>query len=331
MSGVEFQWLRPMWLLGLIPLALLAAYWLRRQARQSAWENMVDPHLRAYVIDDASVRKRKGPLALFAGWALGIILLAGPVWEQQEVPVFQAQKAEVILLDLSRSMLADDIAPDRMTRARFKLADLLAASTGRQIGLIGFAERPYVIAPLTEDTATIEAFLPSLNTNIVPAQGSRLDLAIERAVELLQQARVREGHILYIGDQEVDARDLEAAAQVQRQGHRLSVLAVGTTSGRPLRDESGQFLKDANGAIVVPQVSMQDMRALAESGAGIAVRLTTDGRDLALLRSVREDLLIESDSAEEAGSQNYWVEHSAWLVWLLVFTSLLLFRRGVLA
>lgn len=331
MSGVEFQWLRPMWLLGLIPLALLAAYWLTRQARQSAWENMVDPHLRAYVIDDASVRKRKGPLGLFAGWALGIILLAGPVWEQQEVPVFQAQKAEVILLDLSRSMLADDIAPDRMTRARFKLADLLAASTGRQIGLIGFAERPYVIAPLTEDTATIEAFLPSLNTNIVPAQGSRLDLAIERAVELLQQARVREGHILYIGDQEVDARDLEAAAQVQRQGHRLSVLAVGTASGRPLRDESGQFLKDANGAIVVPQVSMQDMRALADSGAGIAVRLTTDERDLALLQSVREDLLIESDSSEEAGSQNYWVEHSAWLVWLLVFTSLLLFRRGVLA
>jgi len=195
MSPAEFQWLRPVWLLGLIPLLFIVVYWFRKRAGYSAWQSTVDEHLRAYVIDGNSAISRRAPLVLFAGWALAVVLLAGPVWEKQDVPVFQAVQAEVILLDLSRSMLADDIAPDRMTRARFKLADLLAQSEGRQVGLIGFAERPYVISPITEDTGTIEAFLPSLTTGIVPVQGSRLDLAIARAVTLLEHWPARSGYI----------------------------------------------------------------------------------------------------------------------------------------
>lgn len=331
MSFSDLQWLRPMWLWGFIPLIAFILYWLTKRSAGSVWDSVVDPQLRPYVIEGEATRSDRSPLLLFAAWALALVMLAGPVWEQQDVPVFQAQQAEVVLLDLSGSMLADDLAPSRLARARFKLSDLLAQSEGMQIGLIGFTERPYVISPLTEDTNTIQAFLPSLTPDIMPVQGSRLDLAIERAVQLLNQAGVQQGHILYIGDQQVIERDLTAATNAAEQGHRLSVLAVGTSAGKPLRNDAGQFVRDAGGAIVVPQLSMSSLQALANNGGGQAVRLTPDSSDLDRLATVRDNLAIEAGDHEEATSKAYWVEYSPWFVWLLMALALLLFRRGVIA
>ena len=331
MSEVELQWLRPSWLWCFVPLVLAFFYWLRRGINKSAWENVVDPQLQPYVISGDDSKRVVAPYALFAGWALCLIMLAGPVWEQREVPVFQAQQAEVVLVDLSRSMLSDDVAPNRLTRARFKLSDLLKQSKGRQIGLIGFTERPYVISPLTEDTETIEAFLPSLSPDIMPVQGSRLDLAVDRALVLLEQASVQQGHILVIGDHEVGARDIAAATRAREAGHRLSVLAVGTSAGTPLRDEQGQFILDASGGIVVPQLNMVSMNDLAVAGAGRAVALSTGNRDLEQLTQVRDAVAVEAGDPAEAAQESYWVEYSPWLLWPLMGAALLLFRRGVVA
>ncbi len=331
MSGFELQWLRPLWLWGFVPLVFMFILWIRHGQSKSAWERVVDPQLQPYVIDGDTSKRVLAPYALFAGWALCLLMLAGPVWEQRDVPVFQAQQAEVVLFDLSRSMLSDDVAPNRLTRSRFKLSDLLKQSKGRQIGLIGFTERPYVISPLTEDTETIEAFLPSLGPDIMPVQGSRLDLAIDRSVELLERANVRQGHILLIGDHEVGARDIAAASRAREAGHRLSVLAVGTAAGKPLRDEQGQFIVDASGSIVVPQLNMVSMNDLAVAGAGRAVGLSTGNRDLDQLAEVRNAVAVEAGDPMEAAQKSYWVEYSPWLVWPLMGGALLLFRRGVVA
>lgn len=329
-SEVTFQWLRPLWLWGFVPLVLLLGFRLRRTAGNSAWEQLVDPQLQPYVIDGEASRKNRTPWLLFAAWALSLLMLAGPVWEQQEVPVFQAPKAEVVLFDLSRSMFLDDVAPDRLTRARFKLADLLARSEGLQLGLIGFSERPYVISPLTEDTGNIEVFLPSLSPDIMPAQGSRLDLAIERATTLFTQAGVQQGHILYIGDQNINERDISAAQSARESGHRVSVLVVGTAAGKPLRDQQGQFVKDASGAIVVPQIDLSKMRKLANAGGGKAVSLTTGADDLDELTAVRASVAIEAGDSTQATQKIYWVEYSPFLIWVLMFAALWMFRRGVL-
>lgn len=331
MSEMTWQWLRPLWLWGFLPLFFVLLVWLRRGAGKSAWEQVVDPQLQPYVIDGEASAKDRTPLALFAGWALALLLLAGPVWEQQEVPVFQAQQAEVVLFDLSRSMLLDDIQPDRLTRARFKLADLLAQSEGLQIGLIGFSERPYVISPLTEDTGNIEVFLPSLTPDIMPAQGSRLDLAIDRAIALFEQTGVNNGHVLYIGDQTIGDRDIEQAKRARESGHRVSVLAVGTAAGKPLRDQQGQFVKNSAGAIVVPQVQLKAMSELSDAGGGKAVALTAGSTDLEQLAIVRDAIAIEAGDPLEATQQNYWVEYSPYLIWVLMFAALWMFRRGVFA
>ena len=331
MIETSLSWLRPSWLLLFLPLLILAVYWLRQRKDRSDWDALVDPELQQYVIEQAPPSKRRAPMLLFFAWAFAIILLAGPVWQQQEVPVFQAEQAEVVLFDLSRSMRADDIAPDRLTRARFKLTDLLKRSDGRQTGLLAFAERPYVISPLTEDAKTVDAFVPSLDPDIMPVQGSRLDLAISKAVELLSQAGVAQGHILAITDAVVTERDLLAARELKSLGHRLSVLAIGTPAGTPLRDQAGQFLRQSNGAIVVPRLDMQGMRDLADAGAGVAVNMTSGSADLDKIDTIRQLIAINEETGESAAEKIYWVEYAPWGVWLLVLLLLGSFRRGIVS
>lgn len=322
-------WLRPYWLLGFFPLLLLALYWFRQVKGRSDWDALVDPQLQRYVIEQTPASKHRAPIILFLAWALSLLLLAGPVWHQQEVPVFQAAQAEVVLFDLSRSMRADDVAPDRVTRARFKLRDLLQRSEGRQTGLVAFAERPYIISPLTEDALTVDAFIPSLSPDIMPAQGSRLDLAIRKGVELLNQAGVRQGHILAITDAVVGDRDRLAASQAKARGHRLSVLAIGTPAGAPLRDESGQFLQRSNGAIVVPRLDMPGLSSLANAGAGVAVEMTATADDLDTIDGVRNKIAMSDEAGESVAERIYWIEYAPWGVWLLILLLLGSFRRGV--
>lgn len=329
MISTSWQWLRPEWLWGFVPLLVLALLWLRKRKQQTIWENIVDTDLQPYVIEGGQTQRSFSPYVLFTSWAVILLLLAGPVWKQQEVPVFQAQQSEIILLDLSRSMLTDDVLPDRLTRARFKLLDLLQASSGTQVGLIAFSERPYVVSPLTEDTKTIEAFIPSLSPDIMPVQGSRLDLAIERAVTLFEQAGVDHGHILYIGDENPGSKDFDAARLAQEAGHRLSVLGVGTPAGKPLKDEQGRFLQAADGSVVVPQLNISELQSLAKAGSGVAVRITTDERDIQSLAPIRAGLAIESENPEQAGQNLYWVEFAPWVLWPLVLLALFMFRRGV--
>jgi Ca-activated chloride channel family protein len=310
---------------------LALTVWLRWKTAGSAWESMVDPALQPYVIENRSRSRRFAPLLLFAAWALTLLLLAGPVWQQREVPVFQAEQAEIILFDLSRSMRADDIAPDRLTRARYKLIDLLRRAQGQQTGLVAFAERPYIISPLSEDAQTIESFVPSLEPSIMPVQGSRPDLAIDRAVQLFEQSAVPAGHIILITDVQAGERDFDAARVARDAGHRLSVLAVGTAAGAPLRDVTGQFVQSVDGAVVVPQLDFTSLSSLATAGGGTAVRLSSSNDDLLALESVRRSIAITADSTDVAAQKIYWIEYSPWLLWLLVPSMLLAFRRGVAA
>lgn len=331
MTNIALEWMRPGWLWGYVPLLLAMIVWLRTHPDGSAWEAFVDPELRPYVIEGQVGAARRGPMALFAAWALAVLLLAGPVWEQREVPVFEAERSEVIVFDLSLSMRADDFKPDRLTRARFKLIDLLQRSEGVQTGLIAFAERPYVISPLTDDARTIEAFVPSLEPEIMPAQGSRPDLAIVRAEQLLAQAGVSAGHILLMTDATAVQRDLDAAGDARAAGHRVSVLAIGTVAGSPLRGADGQFLQHPDGAIVVSQLDAASLERLAAAGGGAMVLLATSSEDLDTLDSMRRSVAITALSNEAVGHKIYWIEYSPWLLWVLVILLLFAFRRGVIA
>ncbi len=325
-AAVHFA--RPAWLLA-VPLGVLLAWWLRRRTGAAGgWRGVCDPHLLPHLVVGNGGGGGRLPYALFAlCWALAATALAGPSWERLAQPVYRSGTARVVALDLSRSMQAADVQPSRLGRARFKAADLLTNAGDAQLGLVAFAGDAFVVAPVTDDAATLLNLLPALEPALMPVQGSRADLAIERAGRLLAGAGISHGEVILVGDG-VDERAVPAAQALRERGHRLSVLAVGTAEGGPVPSPGGGFLKDAGGNIVLPSTDFDALRALADAGGGRYAALSADDADLRALGTA-DSLRGQLGGARQAqASALRWRDGGPWLVLTLLPLAALAFRRG---
>ncbi|MEE8320761.1 MAG: VWA domain-containing protein, partial [Gammaproteobacteria bacterium] len=198
----QFHFLRPLWLLALIPLIIVIWMLAVRKLGSRSWETVCDAELLPFILIGRSIQTRRWSLGLIGSCGLlAILSLAGPTWEQLPQPVFQSQSALVIALDLSRSMEASDIKPSRLERARFKIADLLKLRQEGQTALLVYAGEAFTVTPLTDDTKTIASQLPALTTLMMPAHGSDAGRALKKSEELLKQAGMGEGHILLVTDE----------------------------------------------------------------------------------------------------------------------------------
>ncbi len=322
------HFIRPIWLLAFLPLLLGFIFLLRAEKYNSPWAKICDPHLLKHLLT-----KTKTPARLMGRWlylALGIVLilaLAGPTWEQSQQPVYQSAAAKVFVLDLSLSMKAEDIKPTRLARAKLKLLDMLALSKEGQAALIVFASTPFVVSPLTEDAATIAAMIPTLDTNLMPTQGSRSERALEKAGDLLMQSNIPQGSIYLITDG-VNEATILAAEVLAKKGHRVSVLAVGTANGAPIPYVGGGFVKDANGGIVIPKTNLQMLSRLANKGNGYFTAITPDDKDVNYLLAHKEVDDVQENTAGEDRNVSLWLEKGPWLLLLALPMFALAFRRG---
>ncbi|MDX1655460.1 MAG: VWA domain-containing protein, partial [Candidatus Competibacteraceae bacterium] len=321
----DFHFLRPLWLLALLPLGVLL--WRLTKARGGGgdWMGVCDPHLLAQLQikgSGSATRRLLGLLGL--GWTLAVLALAGPAWQQRPVPVFQSVTARVIVLDLSHSMAATDLAPSRLVRARYKIKDILARSGEGQVGLVVYAGAAFTVAPLTQDGATVAALLESLDPAIMPSPGSRTDRGLEQAAQLLERAGRRRGEILLVADQ-AEPTAVTTARQLRESGFTVSVLGVGTPQGAPIPLPRGGYLQDADGNIVIPRLEEDRLQELAAAGGGRYARLSASGADLAVLLSP-----IPADPEAQRVDRNAerWYEEGVWLLPLLLPLGALAFRRG---
>ena len=333
MSGFEFHFLRPLWLLMLAPLALLLWRQWRSGVDGDAWRAVVDAHLLPRLLVDGSGRVRHLPsLLLGLGWLLLVMALAGPTWERLPEPLYQARQFRVVALDLSPSMNATDVAPSRLARARFEVLDLLRQSDEGQTALLAYGAEPYIVSPLTTDAATIAAQVPNLATGLLPVAGARrTDLALDLAGQLLRQAEAPDGQVVLITDGlEHPAATAEAARRLRAEGYRVSVLGVGTAKGGPVRGPDGNFLKDANGAIRLPTLDPAVLRSVADAGGGRYVVARPDDRDIAAL-APRGTAAFGDRAEEQDSTTERWREEGPWLLLVLLPLAAFAFRRGWLS
>jgi len=335
---VNFHFVRPFWLLAII--VLFFVLWLLKKHRfhQSPWQKILPPHLSQVLVEGAnqSLAPNKQPLyerlflsrPLFIG-LLSIFALAGPVWQKLPQPVYQTERGSVLIMDMSYSMYATDIKPNRLTRARFKAIDLLNKINDGDVGLIAYAGDAFVISPLTQDIKNIELLLPSLTPEIMPELGSNPYAALSLAHKMLTNAGHLTGNIYWFTD-DVDNEELNDIFDwSSKHGHRLNILGIGSTNGAPIKLPSGELLKDNNGAIVIPRLPKQKLQSLAARGQGNYQTISIDDTDidnLTLTFNILDSHKSKQQQSMQTGDQ--WQEQGAWLLLLVLPLALSYFRRG---
>ncbi len=329
---INFHFLRPEWFYALIPALILFSLLMYRQRKNSNWEQSIDPVLLPHLLDEPGGKVSRNPLTLvLVAWCLAILALAGPVWQKTPQPVHEREDALVILLDLSRSMYATDVKPTRLVRARHKLQDLLNLRSEGVTALVVFAGDAHTVSPLTDDTVTIAAMIPALTPEIMPAFGSQLAPALERAVSLFEDAGITSGRILIITDEIRDIAKAQAVARVHRIRYPVSVMSVGSSDGAPvlLNGEypDAGFLKDFSGNLVIPKVDEAALADFASIAGGRFTPMTLTDEDLAYLLAATPLFTDENILALERDF-DVWEEEGPWLLILLLPLAAFAFRRG---
>jgi Ca-activated chloride channel family protein len=327
----EFHFLRPLALLGLIPALLIVALTQWRKRSAGNWEKIINPELLPFLMQGDNAKKQRGIYAVLAAWIITCMALAGPTWQQLPQPVHKKDAALILIMDLSPSMLAEDIKPSRLARARFKLIDILKARSEGFTALVVFGGEAYTLSPLTEDSNTIISLVPTLQPSLLPAYGSNTEEAVETALELAINGGYQQADLLLITDGVASPAFATVQSMVKRAGKfRLSILGVGTAQGAPIPTGSGGFIKDNKGAILIPKLSAASLQMLAQNSGGSYRTLSTDDSDISALLEATEEL-FPGASKELERDFDLWDDQGYWLVLLLLPIVLLSFRKGNIA
>ncbi|MBK2027815.1 VWA domain-containing protein [Allofrancisella guangzhouensis] len=325
------HFLRPWWLLALIPALLIVVFLFKDSAKANSWAKDCDKHLLDHLLvgQESKIKKSLLPLGFSLIWGLAIVALAGPTWKFKEAVIYQKSTSRVIALDVSQSMDTTDISPSRLERAKYKIYDILKRITEGQVGMVVFSSEAFVVSPLTSDAKTVENLVSVLNTDIVPVQGNDIAKALQKSAELISQAGATEGQIILITDSTPTDKAIKEAQKLSNKNIKVDVYAIGTPKGGIAKDKSGNYLKDEQGNIEYFGVNLPELQSLAQAGDGKLITLTANNNDVkALLTSIKNN--ADTRKSEQLLVNMFWQDEGVYIIWVLTILSALLFRRGFL-
>jgi Ca-activated chloride channel family protein len=267
-----FRFADPVWLWALSLVPVLAALHLAASAgRRKALAAIGDPALVERMTATVSRAARRWKTGLALG-AVGVLAfaLARPQFGTRVETVASRGQDIVVAVDLSQSMLAEDVAPNRLERARLSILRLIRRLDGDRIGLVAFAADAFVQSPLTIDYSAAGMFLGAMHPDLMPVQGTDLGAALRVSLDALEEGGREAGVVVIVTDGEDHQEDFESElARAAESGVRVHVVGVGTTEGVPVPqfDELGRragFLRDEEGAVVTTRLGEQTLRTVAE-------------------------------------------------------------------
>ena len=295
----EFHFIRPWWLLALVPLGLLLWAIHRRQDATQPWRGIIAPNLLPFLLSGTTQRKILSPLLLIAiGWTITVIAIAGPTWRREPAPFAEDTAALAIVVKVAPSMKTEDVQPDRLTRSVQKIKDLLALRRGAKTSLIAYAGSAHVVMPATTDDGIIDTFAQALDPKIMPGDGDVAAEALRLADQTLAEAG--SGSILWITD---------------------SVAPEQSTSLSQWRKKSSTPVR-----LLPPLLTGSELDVVKQNARPVnasLVRLSADNSDVqSLARAAKFATAVTGDSS------NRWEESGYWLTPLIAALMLPFFRRG---
>ncbi|MBW4793967.1 tetratricopeptide repeat protein [Pseudomonas tolaasii] len=328
MSDLWPHLFRPGWLLLLPPLGWLLWQLWHRQKRAGRWQMILPPAFHAVLLSGGSGRESKSPwVVLGIAWLLAVLALLGPSWQRVEQSSQKPSDPVVVLLELTPEMLATDSPPNRLEQARRKLYDLLQARDNAPTAIVVYAGSAHTLVPLSDDLATSRNLLEALRPSIMPEPGHRADLAVEKAMTLLKQGGLGQGRLLLVGSSLSKQERQGIRLQLQgAQAPTLSILGIGSREGTPVTQESGEFLKDEQGAILVPRLDSPTLKAFASEMGGRYRAARLDDKDLRQLNLLDGPQSLRNDG--QLLHLDTWADQGYWLLLPLLLLAACAGRRG---
>jgi len=308
----HFHFLRPWWLLALLPLLWTLRHLWSASNPIGKWRKVIAPHLLKAMLVQGGRANWFNPLSVSVLVVMvGVTALAGPSWRQQPSPFAEDIAALVIMLDVSSSMQQDDIQPSRLERAKQKVQDLLAQRPGGRVGLIVYSGSAHSVIPLTNDPDIVNNFLDAIVTEMMPRAGKFPEKALPIARQILSDSTVP-GTVLMIGDglSPRTIEDFKTFFAVEQ--HQLLILGIGSES----------VVSREKDAALIPLESSA-LQKLARSSDGYYQALSLDKEDvLNLNRRINNYLVIVDDESRP------WVDAGYYLLYPMALMLLLWFRSG---
>lgn len=258
----------------------------------------------------------KGVL-LASAFGLATLALARPQWGFEWQTIRTTGADVVIAVDVSQSMLATDIDPSRLERAKREVIDLLGLMRGDRVALVAFAGEAYVQCPLTEDYAAARMFINYLDASLVPVQGTDLGKAIRVATEALvdggPESSAGRAIILITDGEDQEGNAKAAAAEAKAKGIKLFTIGIGSAEGAPIPLASGGFKKDGAGNMVVTKPDERVLQELAVDTGGIFVRSVAGDMDL---QKIYSQGILQGVERGELGEtrKKQWFERFQWFL-----------------
>lgn len=304
MMAYQLHFLRPYWLLAIIPLAALGVLVLRQKSVGRAWQTACDAHLLPHLLDTQNQGPRHRAVIYLLGATLCMILaLAGPSGTKLPVPVYEYLHPRVLLLDVSHESLTSDLKPDRLTRAKFKLHDLFQHQDKGQFGLIAYTEEPFVVSPITHDAQTIDALIDPITPDIMPIDGINLERALQDAAHLIEQTGAGPADILVLTGTAPSQAAIKTAKKLAAKHIYTSILPLTTSTSHQARFEK-----------------------FAQAGRGLNIPFQNTTHDLDAWLNYHA--FERSLKAKDHESMPMWRDDGRWLIIPALLLVLITFRRN---
>lgn len=326
-----FRFEEPTYLYLLILLPFLAAFYLHSNyRRRKAIRKFGDPVLMAQLMPDVSKYRPDVKFWLvFAAIGLFAVLLARPQFGSKLETVKRQGVEVMIALDISNSMLAQDVQPSRLEKAKRLVAQLVDKMENDKVGMIVFAGDAFTQLPITSDYISAKMFLESINPSLISKQGTAIGAAINLATRsFTPQEGVGRAVIVITDGENHEGGAVEAAKAAAEKGIQVSVLGVGMPDGAPIPVEgTNDFRRDRDGNVVVTRLNEQMCQEIAQAGDGIYVRVdNSNAAQKAIAQEINK--MAKADVETQVYTEfNEQFQAVAWIILLLLLAEMLILER----
>lgn len=326
-----FRFEEPAYLYLLLLIPVLAIFYLyTNYRRKKAIRNFGDPDLMSMLMPDASKYRPDVKFSIVL-LALGLFafLLARPQFGSKLENVKRKGVEVVIALDISNSMLAQDIQPTRLDKAKRLIAKLIEKFDNDKVGLIVFAGDAFTQLPITSDYISAKMFLGTISPELINKQGTAIGAALDLASRSFSPQEDRGRAIILITDGENhEGGALEAAQAAHKKGIQVNVLGIGSPEGSPITiPGTNEYRKDSNGNIIVTKLNESMCQQISKAGNGIYVRV--DNSNVAQKAIIQEiDKMSKKDVETQVYSEyNEQFQVFAWAILILLVIEILILER----